>query len=517
MQTYEVIETGTSPTPSEYEKLSDIWHIVKFKRNLGIGAFSNVCLVETLDSKEECALKIIKRETKSMFMKELKLLKRLDCPQIVRFKKAYADPQSYYIMMEYCAGDSLIKRMANKKIYTEGCASQNAKTMLLAIKHLHDRNIVHRDIKPENFVYLSDADAGLKLIDFGIAKEISPYEKYSLRAGTPWYMAPEVVRNVEDRQGIIYKKSDMWSFGVCIFIMLNGQPPFIGSSKDSLFYNILFQNQIKFSCESISSEAKDLVFKLLQRVPAERLSVDQALRHPWIVTGGKNENEIMKTTIDALKLYSTKYAIQRALQNVAVKNMDEGDEELCRKLFNKFDTNRDGNITREECIEALLRDGAKEEEAIRVSETMILSTDDNNDNLIQYDEFKHAIVRHGITTDEHKMLAIFNALDANNDGFIVINEFTSCLPEGADAERDKLVQAFKAADENNDDKLTWNEFKKILATSGSSKNSVFDAFQVDPREMDQVITDNKKFEGSDIEDVRLVVVDAHNQVVGNSP
>merc|ERR1719431_242861 len=162
-------------------------------------------------------------------------------------------------------------------------ASNTAKMMFQAVKYLHDMNVVHRDIKPENFVYLTEKDAALKLLDFGIAMDVLPDEDFNYRAGTPYYMAPEVIRNRQARNGETCKKGDMWSIGVCLFIMLNGQAPFKGSSKNALFDNILYQNKIRFTTRGISSEAKDLCFKLLQRDPDQRFSVDQALDHPWIV------------------------------------------------------------------------------------------------------------------------------------------------------------------------------------------------------------------------------------------
>merc|ERR1719150_3041902 len=183
-----------------------------------------------------------------------------------------------YIALEYCSGDQMLQRIANKRKYTEGMASKTFKDMLLAVKYLHDRDLIHRDIKPENFVYLSkDSDAGIKLLDFGIAMEALPSEEYRYRAGTPYYMAPEVIRNQEARSGSECRKGDMWSLGICLFIMLNGQAPFKGSDKKSLFDNILFQSKIKFQSRGISKEAKKLVFDLLQRDPARRFDVDKAL------------------------------------------------------------------------------------------------------------------------------------------------------------------------------------------------------------------------------------------------
>jgi len=501
--------------PEDYIKVDNIWQVVKFKQRLGVGASAQVCLVIGKDE-SLFALKIMGLQHKEMWVREVKMLSRFNSPQIVRFENAYIDRRNCYIMMEYCSGDSLIQRIANRTKYTEGIASNTAKTMLRAVKCMHDEHIVHRDIKPENFVYLTETDAGLKLLDFGIAMEALPDKEHTYRAGTPYYMAPEVIRNQKPRSGDICKKSDMWSVGVCIFIMLNGQAPFKGSTKNALFDNILFQSKIKFTTRGISKEGRDFVFKLLQRDPKQRLSVDQALRHDWIVNCGKSENEILQSTIKALQFFNAKQTIHRALQKVAAANLDEHDEKHYKKLFDQFDKNGDGNITKEECIAALELNNMHPQQAEKMAEEIIKASDDNHDNMIQYDEFTNAMARHGLSQDEYRMHAIFTALDTNRDGFISIAEFTNCLPKGNTDELDNLVQAFKDADENNDDRLSFLEFTKILQVSPERKSSAFQALE--PEEMGAVMNDDARHSQFHVgvlqeEDGKLDLLDAQDQKV----
>merc|ERR1719420_418282 len=152
------------------------------------------------------------------------------------------------------------------------------------------------------------------------------------------------------------RKSDMWSLGVCLFIMLNGQAPFKGSDKKSLFDNILFQSKIKFHSRGISKEAKKLVFDLLQRDPARRFDVDKALAHDWIIKGGEKENEIHASTVQALKLFSATASVHRALQLVAKQTMHATDDKLIEKKFTKFDKDGDNKISRIECFKTLVDD-----------------------------------------------------------------------------------------------------------------------------------------------------------------
>lgn len=499
--------------PLEYQKIDSIWNVVKYRRKLGVGGSAQVCLVSSLDTEELYALKMMGHEYHPLFLKEVRMLKILDCPQIVRFQGAYKDSQSDYILMEYCAGDSLIRRIAEMKKYTEGMAASTAKMMLFALKYLHDKDIVHRDIKPENFVYLTKMDKTLKLIDFGIAMDAIPAKSYTWHAGTPYYMAPEVVKNTDPRSGDICKKGDMWSLGVCLFIMLNGEAPFKGASKEAVFDNILAQSKIKFSTPGISDDAKDFVLKLLQRDPQERMTVDEALKHHWVVSCGKNENEIIASTVDALRFFNARRTVHRALHRVAVENLNEYDELYYRALFNQFDSNGDGNISREECIAALELNNIYAKEAERLVNEFFEKADLNHDNMIQYDEFKTAMVKKGLTYDEYRIHAVFTALDVNHDGKISVDEFTSCLAQGDDEEISQIVEAFSEADENKDNELSFQEFAKIINYSPRRRATTFKLLE--PQEMDRVIDVDEQYRSSvgatTVEEAKLDIVDSYNK------
>ena len=119
-----------------------------------------------------------------------------------------------------------------------------------------------RDIKPENFLlYNENDDSHIKLIDFGLARKVGQNEIMNAPNGTPYYIAPEVLR------GSYTTQCDNWSMGVVLFIMLSGKPPFGGKSNKEIIDNVL-RGQYSFSnpvWENISDVAKDLIAKLLER------------------------------------------------------------------------------------------------------------------------------------------------------------------------------------------------------------------------------------------------------------
>ena len=140
----------------------------------------------------------------------------------------------------------------------------------LALQYLHDKNVVYRDLKPENV--LMDENGYLKLADFGMAKVLKENEKSNSFCGTPEYLAPEIIfGNGHDRM------ADWWSFGIMIFEMLCGIPPFYNENIEYM-YQLIKQASIKFpKCLNLSEDAKNLILRLLVVNPKQRLGAQSGL------------------------------------------------------------------------------------------------------------------------------------------------------------------------------------------------------------------------------------------------
>lgn len=148
-----------------------------------------------------------------------------------------------------------------------------------ALCYLHNNKICHRDIKPENFLlYKENDESHIKLIDFGLAKRVSRDEVMNAPNGTPYYIAPEVLK------GSYTTQCDNWSMGVVMFIMLSGKPPFGGRSNKEIIENVLKGSyNIQTSVwQNISEDAKDLINQLLLREADMRLTASEAYGHRWL-------------------------------------------------------------------------------------------------------------------------------------------------------------------------------------------------------------------------------------------
>ena len=163
--------------------------------------------------------------------------------------------------------------------YTEEEAKGLIKKVLYALRYLHEHNIVHRDLKLENILFDSmDRDAELKICDFGLSQHYHHGEHMHSTLGTPYYIAPEVLRGDYD------EKCDLWSVGVICFMLLSGTPPFPGHNNKEIMEAVK-RGEYNFDpsrWKHVRQPAMDFISALLKMNPEERPSCAEALTLDWL-------------------------------------------------------------------------------------------------------------------------------------------------------------------------------------------------------------------------------------------
>ncbi|KAJ0001740.1 hypothetical protein NQD34_001536 [Periophthalmus magnuspinnatus] len=197
------------------------------------------------------------------------------------------EPTDVVLILELVSGGELFDFLAQKESLSEEEATQFIKQILEGVNYLHARKIAHFDLKPENIMLL-DKNVPLpriKLIDFGLAHKIEAGVEFKNIFGTPEFVAPEIV-NYEP----LGLEADMWSIGVITYILLSGASPFLGETKQDTLDNITAVNyefDEEFFCHT-SDLAKKFISQLLEKDKQKRLTIQEALNHPWIKS---NENK----------------------------------------------------------------------------------------------------------------------------------------------------------------------------------------------------------------------------------
>jgi calcium-dependent protein kinase len=154
-------------------------------------------------------------------------------PNIISLVDVFEEARYLHIVSELCTGGELFDRITAMGHYTEADAANVLSQILRAIAHCHQHNVCHRDLKPENILFATpDADSTLKVIDFGLSFVFHTGETMFDRVGTPFYIAPEVLRR---SYGV---ECDMWSIGVIMYILLCGYPPFYGNSESEVLQRV---------------------------------------------------------------------------------------------------------------------------------------------------------------------------------------------------------------------------------------------------------------------------------------
>ena len=435
----------------------------KEMKTLGSGTYGTVkkvCLIKNPLTIR--AMKIISKDNirqgldHSKLIDEIKILKKLDHPNIMKIYECFIDKDNFYIISDFCDQGDLLGKLEKLGKMNEIVVKFLMEQVLNAVAYLHSRNVLHGDIKLENILlytatsqnkgrrftsinidineikelrrelnkneslskrsrnYVNDMlNYEIKLIDFGCSKSFVKKNKHRSLSGvigSPLYCSPEVVDDLYD------ELSDEWSCGVLMYILLSGEAPFKGSSEEELFKEI---KKCKYNFDlvefrEVSNACKDLIKKLLEPKKSKRIKAYEALRHPFFTqlfnpiksTLQTQDLNVLKNLIKyktpTSKFHESMYAF---ICNNYI-NIDE--EKNLRAVFRNIDRNDKNALSKDD-----LRVSFKEikvnltEEQLNV---IFKKLDANQSNSIQYQEFLRAACDKKILLTKENLKNTFLAL-----------------------------------------------------------------------------------------------------------
>ena len=491
------------------------WKYYKHLLTLGSGTYGTVKKVSLINNPSTVrAMKIISKENimegvdNSKLIDEVEIIKKLDHPNIMKIYECYVDQDNFYIISDFCDQGDLLGKLEKLGKMNEIVVKFLMEQILNAVAYLHSKNVLHGDIKLENILlytasktlgrrftsinmdinhlidlrreinrnnsvtkrsrnYVNDMlNYEIKLIDFGCSKYFvnkKKHQKLSGIIGTTLYCSPEVVDDLYD------EKSDEWSCGVLMYILLCGEPPFQGDTDDEIFQKIKkceYNFDLK-EFQSVSENCKDLIRKLLEPKVKKRIKASEALKHPFF-TEFFNPSEAMTEFKDLnilKKLLQYEKPISKfheAMHAFICNNFISKDEEKkLRALFRYVDKNDKNALTAED-FQRCFRE-IKIFLSIKEINEILKLIDSNQNAIIEYQEFLRATCDRNTLLSKDNLKNAFMALTEGGDkAFIDADDIKKFIFHDLNIQDDIFSEYLDQFGMKKDEKIDFEQFCDML-------------------------------------------------------
>jgi len=445
------------------------------KKKLGEGSYGAVSKCKNKSTGVTRAVKSIsKAQMKNLdrFKQEIQIMKIMDHPNIIKLFESFEDHRNIYLILELCTGGELFDRIIDSGHFTEVQAAIVMQHMFRAIFYMHENKICHRDLKPENFLFTTKEPiekAALKVIDFGLACKFSQDQVLTTKAGTPYYVAPQVLAGKYDQA------SDLWSLGVIMFVVLCGYPPFYGETDAEVLAKVRLGN-FTFNAadwKCVSEDAKTLIRFLLKMNPRDRYTAEQALNHVWVKNKAPKSTNvpIQGSLVNNLRGFRSQNKLKKAALHVIASQLGESQIKALRDTFMTLDANGDGLLTVNELKEGLAKCGLNE---IPPDLAQIMAeVDSDGSGVIDYTEFLAATMDKRVYIQEDVCWQAFRIFDRNGDGRICKDEIKMVLNDDGvknSAAKD-IAEVMQEIDKNGDGEIDFQEFMQMMRGGGIGESN----------------------------------------------
>jgi len=487
----------------------------EFIGDVGSGSFGKVMVVRHKHTKQLRACKVVAVQTalqRELIDTEIKLLKSLNHPNIMKMHEVYFEQATeqrimngnIYLITELCEGGDLFSRILHhyeklKQPMTESHVAFMMQQILSATQYCHDRGIIHRDIKPENILFVDRKPSSpLKIIDFGLAdftdkireqaKEVKiprggtlgrlarmlpsvngkhliswhERKKVMQKAGTPHYMAPEMIEGCYDQ------KADLFSIGIILCQLLTGWHPFYvpGDDEQSVRKKITSQEPLQFPQElwaPVSKDAQALCRDLLGRCPKIRPDAAQVLKYPWFRDPDKlspfgDTKGLSVSIFDGLMKYQAYNKLKRAVLQLLTKELSEFQIQELRNKFMALDSQGDGLLSPEELIEGMKHVGYVMSSSGELEQIMA-ALDASGSQRIGYKEFISALIERRVKFDRQQLRECFKKFDTNNSGTISYDDVKKIVAGGITESEWQEIASQRS-------EITFEEFVALMESDG---------------------------------------------------
>ncbi|XP_042484114.1 calcium-dependent protein kinase 8-like [Macadamia integrifolia] len=435
-------------------------------RELGRGEFGITFLCTDKTTGEAFACKSISKKKLRTAVdiedvrREVEIMKHLPPhPNIVSLKDTYEDDKAVHLVMELCEGGELFDRIVARGHYTERAAAIVTRTIVEVVQMCHKHGVMHRDLKPENFLFANKKEtAPLKAIDFGLSVFFKPGEEFTEIVGSPYYMAPEVLKR---KYG---PEIDVWSAGVILYILLCGVPPFWAETEQGVAQAII-RSVVDFRRDpwpKVSDHAKDLVKRMLDPDPKGRLTAQQVLDHHWLQNAKKAPNVNLGENVRArLRQFSVMNKLKKRALRVIAEHLSVEEVAGIKDTFDMFDTEKTGKIKLEQLKAGIRMVGQPFSDA--EIEFLMQAGDVDGDGALDYGEFVAVAVHMKKVGNDDHLRKAFAFFDKNQSSYIEIEELREALADELGSDGEEVINAIiHDVDTDKDGRISYEEFATMM-------------------------------------------------------
>ena len=373
--------------------------------------------------------------------------------------------------------------------------------MLSSVIYLHNKGIIHRDLKLENFLFRDNAaDSELVMIDFGLSKHFTFGEVHSEAVGTPYTVAPEVIKGRYD------ERCDVWAIGVITYLLLSGEPPFGGCGGPETLLQVrdnILRGSFKFEPKEVwrpvSKEAKNFIKSLLVVDPLKRPTAQQAKESKWLkmcssvhntATGGE-DSTINPNVVKALVGFREYSDMRKLLCEVLSFTLLPEQIQGLRKEFEKYDKEGTGEISLTTLKTVLIGNastgklgGLTEAEVEDIFHAMRVRKDETT---IHWHDFIAAGLSQCAVDDRNLRLA-FGRLDQKGNGYISFENVLDLLGADTFGNEDQMLQMWGG----ETSMISYDDFVLIMKGQALTKSGRFDIQQAPSFPLPEILEDDEE-------------------------
>ncbi|EYU42904.1 hypothetical protein ABFS82_14G176400 [Erythranthe guttata] len=416
-------------------------------------------------------------------------------PNVIHLHDVCEDGSGVHLILELCSGGELFDRIVAKPRYSEAEAAAVVRQIANGLTALHRAGIVHRDLKPENCLFLSkEEESPLKIMDFGLSSVEEFTDPVVKLFGSVDYVSPEALSGER-----VTAKSDVWSLGVILYILLSGYPPFIAQSnlqKQKMILNGEFSFYEK-TWKNISSSVKQLITSLLKVDPDLRPSAEEILGHPWVTGDLAKQEQMDAEIVTRLQSFNARRKFRAAAMASVLSSSFSLRTKKLKNLMGSYDLKPEElenlSVNFKKVCKNESATLSEFEEVLRAMEMLSLVPlaprifdlfDNNRDGTVDMREIIGGFSCLKYSQGDDALRLCFQMYDTDRSGCISKEELASLLRALPDdylpmdiTEPGKLDEIFDTMDANNDGKVTFEEFKVAMKRDSSLQDVVLSSLR----------------------------------------